>query len=351
MHLARFPRVRFAHLPTPLEPMPNLTRLLGGPALYVKRDDCTGLATGGNKTRKLEFLIGDALAKGADTLITHGAVQSNHVRQTAAAACRYGLRCEALLERRVAGPRARVRGDRQRPARPAVPGASCASSPPAPTWTPPAPSSPRRCARRGGRPYYIPGGGSNAVGALGYVNAGARAPAAGQRAGSQDRLRGRRHRQHRHPGGPGLRARGRQQRHRRARHLRAPARGAAGSRRSTRPRARPPSIVGLKAGIDARAGDGERRLCRRGLRHPDRRHARGDPARRRDRGPAARPGLHRQGHGRPDRPLPPGLLHARTRTWSSCTPAARRRCSPTRRISPRDAQPAAITPGVRRSRD
>ena len=80
MHLARFPRVRFAHLPTALESMPNLTRLLGGPQLYVKRDDCTGLATGGNKTRKLEFLIGDALAQGADTVITHGAVHSNHLR-------------------------------------------------------------------------------------------------------------------------------------------------------------------------------------------------------------------------------------------------------------------------------
>src|SRR5687768_7947443 len=100
MHLARFPRVHFAHLPTPLEPMGNLTRLLGGPSLFVKRDDCTGLATGGNKTRKLEFLIGDALRLGADTVITHGAVQSNHVRQTAAAACRFGLRCRALLERR-----------------------------------------------------------------------------------------------------------------------------------------------------------------------------------------------------------------------------------------------------------
>src|ERR671919_390337 len=103
MHLARFARVRFAHLPTPLEPMPNLTGLLGGAQLYVKRDDCTGLATGGNKTRKLEFLIGDALAQGADTLITHGAVQSNHVRQTAAAARKFGLKCAALLERRVPG--------------------------------------------------------------------------------------------------------------------------------------------------------------------------------------------------------------------------------------------------------
>jgi L-cysteate sulfo-lyase len=170
MHLARFPRVRFAHLPTPLEPMPNLSRRLGGPRLFVKRDDCTGLATGGNKTRKLEFLLGDALAEGADTLITHGAVQSNHVRQTAAAAARYGLRCEALLERRVAGRgpgyeatgnvmldrlfRARVRfvaADTDMDA-------ACAEAADA-------------VRARGGRPYVIPGGGSSPVGALGYVNA------------------------------------------------------------------------------------------------------------------------------------------------------------------------------------
>ncbi|MGH6898314.1 MAG: D-cysteine desulfhydrase [Geminicoccaceae bacterium] len=170
MHLARFPRLRFAHLPTPLEPMPNLTRLLGGPQLYVKRDDCTGLATGGNKARKLEFLIADALAQGADTVITHGAVQSNHVRQTAAAACRYGLRCAALLERRVPGhgPEYEVTGnvlfDRLFGAELRLVeadsdmDAACAELAEA-------------IRERGGRPYYIPGGGSNAVGALGYVDA------------------------------------------------------------------------------------------------------------------------------------------------------------------------------------
>jgi L-cysteate sulfo-lyase len=171
MHLARFPRVRFAHLPTPLEPMPNLTRLLGGPQLYVKRDDCTGLATGGNKTRKLEFLIGDALAQGADTVITHGAVQSNHVRQTAAAACKYRLRCAALLERRVTGhgPAYETTGnvmfdrlfgaDARFVAADTDMDAACAELA-------------QEVRARGGRPYYIPGGGSNAVGALGYVNAG-----------------------------------------------------------------------------------------------------------------------------------------------------------------------------------
>ncbi len=170
MHLARFPRVLFAHLPTPLEPMPNLTRRLQGPRLYVKRDDCTGLATGGNKTRKLEFLLGDARAQGADTLITHGAVQSNHVRQTAAAAARHGLACEAVLERRVPGhgPGYEATGnvllDRLFGARLHFVAAdtdmdgACAGVAEA-------------VRAQGGRPYIIPGGGSNAVGALGYVNA------------------------------------------------------------------------------------------------------------------------------------------------------------------------------------
>ena len=90
------PRFRCAHLPTPLEPLERLSAHLGGANLWIKRDDCTGLATGGNKARKLEFLIGAALAEGADTVVTHGALQSNHVRQTAAAAAMAGLRCEAL---------------------------------------------------------------------------------------------------------------------------------------------------------------------------------------------------------------------------------------------------------------
>ena len=88
MHISRFPRLHFAHLPTQIEPLENLTKLLGGPQIYIKRDDCTGLATGGNKTRKLEFLIGEALQNNADTGITQGATQSNHVRQTAAISAR-----------------------------------------------------------------------------------------------------------------------------------------------------------------------------------------------------------------------------------------------------------------------
>ena len=96
MKLARFPRVRLTHAPTPLEPMPRLSAALGGPKLWIKRDDCTGLATGGNKTRKLEYLMGEALAEKADVVITQGATQSNHARQTAAAAARLGVACEIM---------------------------------------------------------------------------------------------------------------------------------------------------------------------------------------------------------------------------------------------------------------
>ena len=101
MHLARFPRISLGHFPTPLEPLNNLSELLGGPKIWIKRDDATGLATGGNKTRKLEFLLADALEKKADVVITQGATQSNHVRQTIAGAARLGLKAKALLEKRV----------------------------------------------------------------------------------------------------------------------------------------------------------------------------------------------------------------------------------------------------------
>lgn len=99
--LSAFPRVALAQLPTPLTALPRLSAHLGGPTLYVKRDDCTGLATGGNKARKLEFLLGDALRSGADTVITCGATQSNHARQTAAAAAALGLACELVLQDRL----------------------------------------------------------------------------------------------------------------------------------------------------------------------------------------------------------------------------------------------------------
>ncbi|MEJ2013180.1 MAG: D-cysteine desulfhydrase family protein [Anaerolineales bacterium] len=97
MEIHEPPRVQIAHLPTPLESLPHLSEHLGGPELWIKRDDQTGLAFGGNKTRKLEYLVADALDKGARTLITRGARQSNHCRQTAAAAAKFGLGCILIL--------------------------------------------------------------------------------------------------------------------------------------------------------------------------------------------------------------------------------------------------------------
>ena len=169
MLLSRFPRVSLAHLPTPLEFLPRLTQHLGGPKIYVKRDDCTGLASGGNKTRKLEFLMADALEQGADTVITQGAVQSNHARQTAAAASRLGLDCELLFENRISGPpehylnSGNVFLDRIFDVEP--------MHYPAGTDMNAAMEDHAATLRDMGKvPYIIPGGGSNPVGALGYVN-------------------------------------------------------------------------------------------------------------------------------------------------------------------------------------
>ena len=97
-------RVSLMHGPTPLEPLDRLSEELGGPRIWLKRDDCTGLATGGNKTRKLEFLMAQAIEQGADTVLTYGAVQSNHARQTAAACAKLGLACHLLLSERVDWP-------------------------------------------------------------------------------------------------------------------------------------------------------------------------------------------------------------------------------------------------------
>lgn len=101
MHLARFPRRKYTHGYTPIEEMARLSQHLGGPRLFVKRDDLLGLSAGGNKTRKLEFLVADALEQGADTLITVGAPQSNHCRLTLAAAVKEGLKCQLVIEERV----------------------------------------------------------------------------------------------------------------------------------------------------------------------------------------------------------------------------------------------------------
>lgn len=170
MHLSRFPRQHFAHLPTPLEPMERLSAHLGGPRLWIKRDDCTGLAGGGNKTRKLEFLLADAQAQGADTVITQGATQSNHARQTAAIAARLGLACHILLEDRTASedPDYNYNGNVLLNE---LFGAHLALHPGGTDMNAAMAAESQRLQAEGARPYVIPGGGSNAIGALGYVNA------------------------------------------------------------------------------------------------------------------------------------------------------------------------------------
>lgn len=168
MNLSRFPRRRYADGPTPLQPLARLTQALGGANLFIKRDDMLGFAAGGNKIRKLEFVVADALAQGADYLITCGAVQSNHCRLTLAAAVREGLKCGLVLEERVPGsfnPQAsgnnflyRLMGvDRVQ----VVPGGS--DMPQAMQAMADAVKA------QGGRPYIIPGGASNPLGALGYA--------------------------------------------------------------------------------------------------------------------------------------------------------------------------------------
>ncbi len=170
MHLARFPRKRFAHLPTPLEPMKNLSRLLDGPNLWIKRDDCTGLAGGGNKTRKLEFLMADAEATGADTIITQGAVQSNHARQTAAIAARMGYQCHLLLENRTESQDSDFLGNGN-VLLDEMYGAQLQRFAGGTDMNEQMAQLAQRLQGEGRKPYIIPGGGSNRIGALGYANA------------------------------------------------------------------------------------------------------------------------------------------------------------------------------------
>ena len=168
MNLARFPRRRYTPHATPIEKLERLGKHLGGPDIYIKRDDLLGLAAGGNKTRKLEFLVADALAQGADTLITVGAPQSNHCRLTLAAAAKEGLKAQLVLEQRVSGSyRADASGNNllfdllgaerievvENGADLNAAMASLAAD----------------LQRAGRKAYCIPGGGSNALGALGYV--------------------------------------------------------------------------------------------------------------------------------------------------------------------------------------
>lgn len=157
-------RCKLAHLPTPLEELRTLSTKLNGPKILIKRDDQTGLALGGNKVRKLEFLLADALAQGCDTLITLGAAQSNHCRQTAAAAAASGLKCELILNGKKPDlPQGNLFLDE-------LFGATV-------HWI----DRPQRATKSaelmeqlkasGRKPYLIPVGGSNGIGALGYVTA------------------------------------------------------------------------------------------------------------------------------------------------------------------------------------
>lgn len=170
MNLARFPRIRCGHFPTPLEPMDNLSRHLGGPRLWIKRDDCTGLSTGGNKTRKLEFLMADALAQGADTIVTQGATQSNHARQTAAIAAKLGLKMHILLEDRTGyTDEAYTLGGNVLLDQ--LHGATISKRPAGADMQAEMESMAAELRAKGRKPYVIPGGGSNPIGALGYVAA------------------------------------------------------------------------------------------------------------------------------------------------------------------------------------
>jgi L-cysteate sulfo-lyase len=171
MNLSGFARVPLAHLPTPLEYLPRLSQHLGGPEIFVKRDDCTGLATGGNKTRKLEFSMGQALQQGADTLITVGAIQSNHVRQTAATACKLGMALEVLLEQRV-GQTSEIYANSGNVFLDRIFGANLREYPAGTDFVAAAEEVAAEIRSKGGRPYYIPAGASNSVGALGYVGCG-----------------------------------------------------------------------------------------------------------------------------------------------------------------------------------
>ena len=168
MNLSQFPRRRYTEGQTPLEFLPRITQALAGPNIWIKRDDMLGLAGGGNKTRKLDFCIADALAKGADTIITCGAVQSNHCRLTLAWAVKEGLDCHLVLEERVPGsynPQSsgnnflfQLLGVSSITV---VPGGS------------PMLQEMQKLADKltaaGRKPYIIPGGASNSIGALGYV--------------------------------------------------------------------------------------------------------------------------------------------------------------------------------------
>ncbi len=175
MNLERFPRRRYTEGATPLEPMPRFSAALAatcpdgrGPEVWVKRDDLLGLFPGGNKTRKLEFLVADALAQGADTLVTCGAPQSNHCRITLAAAVKEGLKCRLVIEERVSGSYNARGGGNHFMFR--LLGVEAITVVPAGSdMAKVMQKVADEVAAAGRKAYVIPGGGSNALGGLGYV--------------------------------------------------------------------------------------------------------------------------------------------------------------------------------------
>lgn len=169
MHLSRFPRRFLAHLPTPLERLDRLTKELGGPEIWIKRDDCTGMSTGGNKTRKLEFLMAEAELQGAEMVITQGATQSNHARQTAAFAAKLGMQCHIVLEDRTASNNVNYNNNGN-VLLDHLHGATTEKRPSGPDFNALIEDMAEEMRADGKKVYAIPGGGSNPTGALGYVN-------------------------------------------------------------------------------------------------------------------------------------------------------------------------------------
>lgn len=169
MHIASFPRIHLAHLPTPLERLDRLSRELGGPEIWIKRDDCTGLSTGGNKTRKLEFLMAEAQAQGAELVMTQGAIQSNHARQTAAFSAKLGVACHILLEDRT-GSKDLNYNQNGNVFLDYLHGATVEKRSGGLDMNAEMEAVAEELRAQGRKVYTIPGGGSNPTGALGYVN-------------------------------------------------------------------------------------------------------------------------------------------------------------------------------------
>ncbi len=166
--LEKFERIKLGHFPTPIEHLKNITKYLDGPNIFIKRDDCTGLAAGGNKTRKLEFLMPDAIKNKAKLIVTVGAIQSNHARQTAAACALMGLKCLIILEQRLKDPpESYMRSGNVFLNK--LFGAEVKVCPKNEDVTEYSEKLIKDIKSKGTNVYFIPGGGSNSVGALGYV--------------------------------------------------------------------------------------------------------------------------------------------------------------------------------------